>query len=142
MTLRSSSTPPASLLSTASSWSAKQTFDAGIEIGATQTLAWTGRTVLKTGSDGSLTMTNAAGNSFGLLHFGVANSSFPALKRSTTILQCRLADDSDFAPIQGLLRTAANASTGLVAGVLSALTNATIVITDASGQAYRVPCII
>lgn len=35
-----------------------------------------------------------------------------------------------------------NASTGLVAGVLSALTNASIVISDATGQAYRVPCII
>lgn len=35
-----------------------------------------------------------------------------------------------------------SAATGLAAGVLAALTNASIVITDASGQAYRVPCII
>lgn len=34
------------------------------------------------------------------------------------------------------------ATTGLTAGVLAALTNATIVILDATGQAYRVPCII
>lgn len=34
------------------------------------------------------------------------------------------------------------ATTGLVAGVEAALTNATIVITDAAGQAYRIPCII
>lgn len=35
-----------------------------------------------------------------------------------------------------------NATTGLTAGVLAALTNATVVIIDGSGQAYRVPCII
>lgn len=34
------------------------------------------------------------------------------------------------------------ATTGLTAGVLSALTNASIVIYDSAGQAYRVPCII
>lgn len=34
------------------------------------------------------------------------------------------------------------ATTGLSAGVLAALTNASIVITDQSGQAYRVPCVI
>lgn len=34
------------------------------------------------------------------------------------------------------------ATTGLAAGVIAALTNATIVITDANGQAYRIPCII
>lgn len=34
------------------------------------------------------------------------------------------------------------AATGLTAGVLSATTNATIVIKDSTGQAYRIPCII
>lgn len=34
------------------------------------------------------------------------------------------------------------ATTGLTAGVLAALTNSSIVITDSTGQAYRVPCII
>ena len=34
------------------------------------------------------------------------------------------------------------ATTGLTPGVLSATTNATIVITDSTGQAYRIPCII
>lgn len=35
-----------------------------------------------------------------------------------------------------------SAVTGLGAGVVAALTNATIVITDQAGQAYRIPCII
>lgn len=34
------------------------------------------------------------------------------------------------------------ATTGLTPGVLSATTNATIVISDSGGQAYRIPCII
>lgn len=35
-----------------------------------------------------------------------------------------------------------SATTGLVAGALAALTTASLVITDASGQAYRIPCIV
>lgn len=34
------------------------------------------------------------------------------------------------------------ATTGLTAGVLSATTNSTIVLTDSTGQDYRIPCII
>lgn len=34
------------------------------------------------------------------------------------------------------------ATTGLTAGVLAALTNSSIVLTDSNGQAYRIPCII
>lgn len=77
-----------------------------------------------------------------LMAFGDTTASSPGLKKSSTVLQARLADDSAFAPLQGKLRTDANATTGLVAGVLSALTNASITITDASGQVYRVPVII
>lgn len=35
-----------------------------------------------------------------------------------------------------------SATTGLTPGVLANLTNATIVIVDALGQAYRIPCVI
>jgi hypothetical protein len=78
----------------------------------------------------------------GVVGFGGLTSSFPALKRSSAVLQARLGDDSGFAALQGALRTAVNAVTGLTAGVLAALTNATIVVTDAAGQDYRIPCII
>lgn len=44
--------------------------------------------------------------------------------------------------VKGNLQTNANATTGLTAGVLAALTNASIVIKDGSGQAYRVPVIV
>jgi hypothetical protein len=44
--------------------------------------------------------------------------------------------------IKATLQTGTNATTGLVAGVLAASTNASIVVTDAAGQVYRIPCII
>lgn len=43
--------------------------------------------------------------------------------------------------IKGVIATSTNATTGLTAGVLSALTTASIVIYDGTGTAYRVPCI-
>lgn len=43
--------------------------------------------------------------------------------------------------IKGLITTNANATTGLIAGALAALTNASIVIYDGTGTAYRVPCV-
>lgn len=85
---------------------------------------------------------NSTFNGAPRVNFGGDTTSFPALKRSGTIIQSRLADDSAFASLQGKLTTDTNATTGLTAGVLSALTNADIVLYDASGQAYRVPCII
>jgi hypothetical protein len=44
--------------------------------------------------------------------------------------------------VKGVLTTIANAVTGLTPGVLAATTNASIVITDGTGQVYRIPCII
>lgn len=93
-------------------WALLQTFTSGVQLGAT-----------------------------GLVSWGIT-SSFPAFKRTTTIVQTRLGDDSGFASIQGKLTTDANATTGLIAGALAALTTASITITDASGQVYRVPCVI
>lgn len=77
----------------------------------------------------------------GILKFAGVTASFPGIKRSATVLQARLADDSGVASYQGKLTTEANATTGLIAGALAALTNASIVIYDAAGTAYRVPCV-
>lgn len=85
-------------------------------------------------SSGVILLQNAGATDFTRLQFGGTTSSFPSIKKSSTILQARLADDSAFAPLQGALRTAANA----VAETITA--DHTLVITDASGQAYRVPC--
>lgn len=47
-------------------------------------------------SDGVFTLMNNAGTDFSYLQFGGTTASFPALKRSGTDLQARLADDSGF----------------------------------------------
>lgn len=56
-----------------------------------------GRSIVKSPADGNVTLLNNAQTSFGLLQLGGTTSSFPAWKRSSAILQARLADDSDFA---------------------------------------------
>lgn len=93
----------------------------------------TSRFVFRPQADGVATLTNWAENDWGRLQFGGTTSSFPALKRSSTVLQSRLADDSDFAPLQGQLRTH-NAYT---AGAPTA--TGYIVLYDSTGTAYKVP---
>jgi hypothetical protein len=43
---------------------------------------------------GNLLLKNAVAAGFGLLQFGGTTNAYPALKRSSTTLQVRLADDS------------------------------------------------
>lgn len=71
-------------------------------------------------------------NMFG---FGGTASSFPALKRSTTSLQVKLADDSAFTNIQGKLTTHANAVSETITP------DKTLTLYDAAGTAYKVPCV-
>ena len=71
----------------------------------------------------------------GLFRFNGTTASFPAIKRSSTTLQSRLADDSDFAPIQGKLttETAFTATTVTPTGFIT--------LYDSTGAAYKVPCV-
>jgi hypothetical protein len=48
---------------------------------------------------------NSAETDFTLLRFGGTSSSFPALKRSGTVLQARLADDSGYTTMDAQLRS-------------------------------------
>ena len=72
----------------------------------------------------------------GLLCGGGTTAAFPALKRSSTTIQARLADDTAFAPIQGKLTTD-TAYTGTVVAATGYIT-----IYDSNGTAYRVPCAV
>jgi hypothetical protein len=56
-------------------------------------------------SASNIILSDSAGTSFGSLQFGGNTNLFPALKRSSTTLQGRYADDSDFCPVQGKLTT-------------------------------------
>ena len=75
------------------------------------------------------TLLYQAGTDFGRINFGGTTSSFPALKRSTTFLQARLADDSAFAGVAAANVQAATAytvatlptpTTGMIARVTDA----------------------
>jgi hypothetical protein len=70
-----------------------------------------------------------------LVRFGGTDANFPALKRSSTVLQARLANDSDFCPLQGQLRIHQNA----VAETPTA--THTMTLFDAAGTAYKVLCV-
>jgi hypothetical protein len=72
----------------------------------------------------------------GLLQLHGTTSAFPALKRSTTFLQARLADDSAFTNIQGKLTTDTNATVGTITP------DKYLVLYDATGTAYRIPAVL
>lgn len=67
-----------------------------ITLAATRYLNWSGRATMFSPSDGVITLGNFAEppTDFNRLQFGGTNSSFPSIKRSTTGLISRLADDS------------------------------------------------
>lgn len=69
----------------------------------------------------------------GLLQAGGTTNAFPALKRSSASLQAKLADDSDFAFIQGKLQTENTYEESP-----SLTPTGFILLYDATGAAYRV----
>jgi hypothetical protein len=91
------------------------------------------RVYLNAPADGVLKLANNTLNNFDRLQFGGTTSSFPALKRSTTSLQVRLADDSAFTNVQGKLTT----ETAYTAGAPTA--TGYLVLYDSAGVAYKVP---
>ena len=70
--------------------------------GSTLGIAFAGGCYISGNSTQNVILRNNTLDGFNLLMFGGTTSSFPALKRSTTTLQARLADDSDFAAVQTL----------------------------------------
>ena len=68
-----------------------------VNAGAGSNLGFTGRSILTSGADGNIALSNNAGSSFSYLQFGGTSASFPALKRNTNSLECWLADGSAYA---------------------------------------------
>lgn len=73
--------------------------------GAAGAFIFNGSTTIKSPSNGTLTLYNSTQTDFARLQFGGMTNSFPALKRNSTDVQVRLADDSGYG--------------GLVAGYIS-----------------------
>ena len=84
----------------------------------------------------AIRITNGGLSDTGGIQFGGTTSSFPAIKRSTTTLQARLADDTAFTNIQGKLTT----DTAYTAGAPTP--TGYITLYDSTGTAYRVPCVV
>jgi type 1 fimbria pilin len=76
-------------------------------------------------ADGVLQVANNAISDFGRLQFGGTTSSFPALKRSTTDLHVKLADDSAFTNMQAKYKSS-DGSAGVSAGPFTAITGITV----------------
>lgn len=73
------------------------------------------------------------GNTFDRLMFGGNTASFPALKRTTTTLEVKLADNSTYTNVKGKLTT----DTAYAAGAPTP--TGYLVLYDANGTAYKVP---
>jgi hypothetical protein len=68
---------------------------------STALIGWVGNCYMRpiNSAAGVLTLLNNALDGFNRLQFGGTSASFPALKRDSTALHVRLADDSAFAPL-------------------------------------------
>lgn len=80
-------------------------------------------------STGVLTLIDNAGTGFNRIQFGGTTSSFPALKRNSTGIDVRLADDSGYAPLTASTITATSFVGSFSVGAPTELTIATGVIT-------------
>jgi hypothetical protein len=84
----------------------------------TRSFVTVGKSILESITNGNFTLFNAAKTAFSLLQFGGVTNLFPALKRSATVLEVRLADDSGYANIRAAILvteaaiTSVNASMG------------------------------
>jgi hypothetical protein len=88
--------------------------------------------ILDPSGNGKLLLWNGSANGFDMLQFGGTNSSFPAIKRSSTTLQARIADDSAFASVQGKLTTDNAYTAGAV------VQTGYVTIYDSTGTAYKI----
>jgi hypothetical protein len=68
--------------------------------GQSSNIRWTSRSIMSSTNDGIILFTGNSGTFFDRLQFGGTTSSFPAWKRSSTLFQARLADDSDYTDIE------------------------------------------
>jgi hypothetical protein len=98
------------------------TFGGNVSVGNSQLFYWATRATIGSPGDGIILLQNNAGSDFTSLRFGGSTSSFPALKRSTITLQCRLADDSAYAPfVSSNLQRGTGAPESAVTGVVGDL---------------------
>ena len=108
-----------------------------ISTGAGGYIQWVNRCAMSSPADGQLILQNWAGTDFGRLCFGGTTSSFPAIKRSSTDLQVRLADDSGYAGLQ-LGSTSAALKVGTHSAIAAETVTGYITIKDSAGTDRKI----
>lgn len=114
------------------------TSNSDIYLGTGANLGWTSRSFMTSPTDGNIRLTNAAGTDFSRLQFGGTTNAFPSLKRVSSGIQIRLADDSDFAPLAGSYLVGAGAAVNAGAGTV-AYGGTTATTVGAAGAASALP---
>jgi hypothetical protein len=106
-----------------------------IGVGLTHGLYFGLRGSLGAFADGVFTLRDNAGSGFGRLQFGGATSGFPALKRSSAVLQARLADDSNFTGLECSFVRPLSYTVATVPSASAVGAGATIYVSNESGGA-------
>lgn len=107
-----------------------------VAAGGAAYIGWSGRAVMRSPSDGIITLLNNAETSFSRLQLGGTTSAFPAIRRNSAVAAFVLADDSQYAAILtsalGIIDTGGDQTLNIVAGSnLSATRTLTITPGDA-----------
>ncbi len=114
------------------------TFAGNTAVGASKFLGWDSRAVMYSPADGIIRLSNNGATDFTRLQFGGTTASFPALKRSSTALHVKLADDSAFAPLAVSVMVATGSPSAVGAGEIS-YSGATATTVGAAGGASALP---
>lgn len=125
--------------------SGNASFSGAVVVGSASNFGWSGRSIMSSPSAGVIYLRNNTETDFNRLQFGGTTSSFPALKRDSASLICRLADDSANAAFEALsLKTDAPAGgtsgtwkLGVAATVSPTSPNRTIEV-DIGGTIYYI----
>lgn len=93
-------------------------------------------TTLRNSGDGVLLITDSTAAALNRVQFGGTTSSFPALKRSSTSIAVRLADDSDDAPLTTLTVKTKALTVGTLPAAATAGAGARAFVTDANATTF------
>jgi hypothetical protein len=105
---------------------------ASVQVAATGNFRFISASQIWSDADGTMRLSNWADNDFTMLRLGGKTASFPAIKRSTTNLQVRLADDSGYAPIDASLYKVGGTNGFTGTGIYTNFTIVGGIITNAS----------
>lgn len=105
-----------------------------VQVASSGSHGWNGRALIYSPADGIVELTNNAGTGFTRLQFGGTTSSFPAIRRTTTALNFRLADDTADAPITA----AAGSFSAAITGTSASASSLAIGLNGATNPAFNV----